>query len=380
MEALIYIGTAQSLFAAFTIWSLKRKHLGNRILIAWLLMIALSMIMEIAKLNIPNLQYSSLGISTILIYGPFLLLYVNAMTNEKPTFSKKDLFHFVPFLIFSIFFTLFEAQLYQGPSGFFHNDRYLIQRSIFSASVLGSLVTYNVLIKKKLIAHRNHLKEQYSFSSEKITLFWLFTISQLFSTGWAIMILVGIIWGAESNHITKYIYLTINVLFSYLISIWGIRQPIIFDPEKEAYIPAWVKKRYPELLEENVKTNPKYEKSGLKSDIADQYVQSLLTYMEEEKAYLNGELSIQDLSDELGIPKHYLTQIINENLKKNFYTFVNEYRINAVKKMLADPKNENLTLLAVAFDCGFNSKSSFNNIFKQITGLTPTEYKRTIKE
>ena len=100
-----------------------------------------------------------------------------------------------------------------------------------------------------------------------------------------------------------------------------------------------------------------------------------MKYMEEEKPYLDVDLTIHDVSTELTIPRHYLTQVINEMLGKNFYTFINEYRIEEVKKLLVSDKFSKYTLTSIAFEAGFNSKSSFNSIFKSTTGMTPTEFK-----
>ncbi len=374
MDGLIYIGAAQALYTAFLIGSLKAKHLGNKILIAWLLTIAFSLVIVILKHNHILSVHSAWGAPVILTFGPFFLLYINAMTDEDPTFSPKMLCHFIPFLLFS--FLPLDSVF--SKDKFFQNDHLLIIRILFSSTVLVSLFVYNWLTIVKLKKHREHLKEHFSFSTEKITLYWLFLLSFFFSVSWTLLILAGLFFNNPS--ITEYIYFSINLLFTYLISYLGFKQPIIFDPERTVHIPTWVKEKYPDLSESIKTDNPKYEKSGLKPEVADEYVKTLLRYMEEEKAYLNGGLSIQDLSDELNIPKHYLTQVINENLKKNFYTFVNEYRINAVKEMISNPQYDYLTLLAIAYECGFNSKSSFNNTFKQITGLTPSEYKRSIEK
>jgi AraC-like DNA-binding protein len=88
------------------------------------------------------------------------------------------------------------------------------------------------------------------------------------------------------------------------------------------------------------------------------------------------ELTIQELAEKINIPKHHLTYIINTGLHKNFFNFINEYRVEEFKHRALDPENDHLTLLAIAFDCGFNSKSSFHNIFKNITGQTPSEFKK----
>ena len=93
-----------------------------------------------------------------------------------------------------------------------------------------------------------------------------------------------------------------------------------------------------------------------------------------EKPYLERELTIYDLSDQLKISRHILSEVINEHMGKNFYNLVNEYRVNEVKERMKGDDIRQLTILAIAYDSGFNSKSSFNTIFKEKTGQTPSEY------
>ena len=96
------------------------------------------------------------------------------------------------------------------------------------------------------------------------------------------------------------------------------------------------------------------------------------------KPYLDRELTIYDLSRQLQIPRHILSEIINEHMGKNFYNLVNDYRVEEVKSRLETDDYKHLTILGIAFDSGFNSKSSFNTIFKEKTGSTPSEYLKTI--
>ncbi len=100
--------------------------------------------------------------------------------------------------------------------------------------------------------------------------------------------------------------------------------------------------------------------------------------MEENKPYLDIDLTIHDLSGALNIPRHYLTQIINEKLNRNFYQFINEYRVEEVKRLLQDPAYKKYTFTAIAFEAGFNSKSSFNSVFKETVGKTPSQYKNEL--
>ncbi|MCA1967435.1 MAG: helix-turn-helix domain-containing protein [Flavobacterium sp.] len=100
--------------------------------------------------------------------------------------------------------------------------------------------------------------------------------------------------------------------------------------------------------------------------------------MKIDKLYLNGKLSIQDVSEKLNIPKHYISEVLNEHMKTNFQDFINEYRVEEFIKRLKNDQNNQFTLLGIAIDVGFNSKSSFNAIFKKFKGLTPTEFKKNL--
>jgi AraC-like DNA-binding protein len=102
-----------------------------------------------------------------------------------------------------------------------------------------------------------------------------------------------------------------------------------------------------------------------------------MQFMYENKPYLNENITIKDLSCEINIPSHHLSIVINNRLGKNFYTFINDYRIKEALSILDDPENSDASILAIAFRAGFNSKSTFNSVFKKITGKTPSEYRST---
>jgi AraC-like DNA-binding protein len=100
--------------------------------------------------------------------------------------------------------------------------------------------------------------------------------------------------------------------------------------------------------------------------------------MKSAKPYLNPDLSLPQLAADLNISSHYLSQVINEQFNLNFFDFVNRYRVEVFKEKIEDHEFRNFSLLGIAFECGFNSKSAFNRIFKQTTGITPSQYKKTI--
>ena len=100
--------------------------------------------------------------------------------------------------------------------------------------------------------------------------------------------------------------------------------------------------------------------------------------MEKEKLFLDEDLSLPQMAQLLKIHPNYLSQVINERCKKNFNEFVNHYRIEEFKHMVALEENRKMTFLALAYDCGFNSKASFNNSFKKFTGTTPSAFANSL--
>ena len=96
--------------------------------------------------------------------------------------------------------------------------------------------------------------------------------------------------------------------------------------------------------------------------------------MDKKKPYLEEGLTLTGLAQQLNMTRNQLSSLINSNTGDNFYKFINKYRVEEIKKIFSDPGKNNYTILAMAYEAGFPSKSSFHKIFKELTGLTPTEY------
>jgi AraC-like DNA-binding protein len=124
------------------------------------------------------------------------------------------------------------------------------------------------------------------------------------------------------------------------------------------------------------KKTKKYKTSALDAERADEILPKLLVLMEKEKIYLNADLTLKKLSERLMIHYNHLSQIINEKLQFSFNDFVNKYRIEEAKKKLLDPAEGKKTVLEIAYDTGFYSKSVFNTAFKKFTGMTPSQFKK----
>lgn len=118
----------------------------------------------------------------------------------------------------------------------------------------------------------------------------------------------------------------------------------------------------------------KYQGSKLNPELAEDIFQRVDRYMESNQPYLDPDLSLRSLAQQLDVLPNYLSQVLNDRYQQNFYTFINQYRVNAFKARLQQADAAQFTLLAHAYECGFNSKTTFNAAFKRLTGLTPSQY------
>jgi AraC-like DNA-binding protein len=363
IEPVLYIGISQSFFAGLLISTKKPYTTANRLMAAWLFMICIEMIF--ALLNSKVIEMYSFPFITF-TYGPLLYLYVKFMTNTDKKFNWLEILHFVPFVAFFTVSVIFRSEpLVRDLRSFFRPDKLISLRIVYSLTFFFSITIYSILSFIEIKRHQENLKNLVSYTSQRITLNWLKILSISFYVVFFILFILG-----GLNMIGDFIpfdpYFVIFgfiAVFSTVYSFYGIKQPVIFG----------------EVVHEDNngerKETEKYSKSGLKDTQAEKYLKKLLSYMETNKPFLDGDLTIHDLSEKTGIARHHITQVLNEKYKRNFFTFVNEYRVKEVMERFSEPKFNNYTILAIALDAGFNSKTTFNSFFKNQTGLTPSEYR-----
>jgi len=122
----------------------------------------------------------------------------------------------------------------------------------------------------------------------------------------------------------------------------------------------------------------KYERSTLTPERSQRYLRKLQHAMEPEKVYTDGNLTLQKLAAKLSIPVQHLSQVVNEQLNQNILDFINTHRVDEAKRRLLDPARKHLSILAIAEEVGFNSKSSFNAVFKKHANITPSEFRKRV--
>ena len=121
------------------------------------------------------------------------------------------------------------------------------------------------------------------------------------------------------------------------------------------------------------RSRARYQNSGLKEEDARKYSLELQEYFENDKPYLEARLSLHDVAGQLNVSVNHLSQVINEEIGSSFFYFVNSFRVEEFKYRLSK-NSDRYTFLGIAFECGFNSKSSFNEVFKKHTGVTPSQF------
>jgi AraC-like DNA-binding protein len=375
------IGIIITFFLAFLLISKKGKTHADNVLVAWLIVIGIHLSL-FYNLYFNNNSYPYLlGLETPfpLIQGPLLWLYTAALTHQLNLKNHRWLLHFVPFVAVYLyiipFFNLPAAQkayVYQhqgiGYEGLMRTMDVLIPLSGFSYVIWTS-----ILLKR----HKRHIAQQFS-NTERINLNWL----QYLIYG-VCLIWITTLFGFEE------ITFGSVVLFILFIGYFGINQVGIFT-DTHTFTPpqyktenkdfdTFVNEPIEEEMLENVElAKKKYQKSGLSEEQAEQVQKDLAHLMATEKLFKNSELALTDLANRLDIHPNYLSQVINEKAGVNFYDYINTLRIEEFKKLTALPESKQYTLLSLAYDCGFNSKSSFNRHFKKITDLSPSEYMRNL--
>lgn len=124
----------------------------------------------------------------------------------------------------------------------------------------------------------------------------------------------------------------------------------------------------------NYKQKKKYKQVLLDTNEIKKYSKELEQIMMDYKLYLNPDLSLNDLASYLELPANYVSQLLNLGFQKNFSEYVNTFRVNEFKQRIIQKENNGLTIMAVAYDSGFNSKTVFNTFFKKMEGVTPNIY------
>lgn len=367
-------GVGLAFFLTVLLLSKNKKTVADKILAGWLCLITIHLLMFYFRKMWLYPQTLGIDIPLPLVHGPFLYLYTLALTNRRLSL-KISMLHFVPVIAVVMYVIPFLVLPLEQKIYVYKNNGagYETFNQIKTFAIIISGVLYVALSSLVLRKHRKSIEQQFS-NTEKINLEWL-----QYLIYWIGVIWIFVIFGNDD-----WIFGT-TVLFISFIGFFGIRQVGIFHSQEvptnkeESVIIATEKS-----IEEEVGTQlsgqekRKYQKSGLRSDNSETLHRQLNQVMQDEKFYCESELSLSELASRLSTQPNYLSQVINEREGKSFYDYINTLRIEEFKRLADSPESRKYTLLALAEQCGFNSKSSFNRYFKKVTGQSPSEFMQAV--
>ena len=369
MPAIAYLHIASLAFTVFFVFLLlskKGKSLGDYLLMLFFSFLAINYgTMLVISLDLPDYTWLiEISDASVFLYGPLLWCYVLSFTEIDFRLSPTYWGHTFPFLLTLVVLEVFYLSGIEVPDP--------LRRSFLVLKMV-SMIFYLLLVFAKLRKYRTQLKAFFS-TTDKIQLDWMYFLC------WSILI----VWFISVISLSLFFFFQIDIplhggLYSniavslcvFFMGWYGFRQSQVFYP---AYM-------YKSLLQEQEIETPdvKYRNSGLQEAEAQLHLEKLLAFMEESRPYLYQDLSLFKLSEEMNISPNHLSQIINSLRQQNFFDFINQYRVEEVKKLMNSPQADQMTLLGLGMEAGFKSKASFNRAFKKFTGLTPSVYKEQLK-
>ncbi len=366
------IGAVQGVFFGLVLLRLPGgNRLANRFLALFLLVFSFTMLSIMAYstrwvLKVPHFALLHIPLGAMQ-GGPFLL-YILALTHKN---FKADWRHWTLLLLPAFIVLTALIPFYSLPAD---EKRAILEASYTQLPerwryifIFSNLVNFSCILGSIVLIYRHErvIREVYSSPLNK-SLTW--SLHFLY-TGFAIIVLCMICSFYDMNWADS----VSNFLMSVVIYVFGyraMRQPEIFSDVSEAALPE------ASNLSLVHPAAGKYEKSGLAESKAQVLLSILDQLMGEQKIYLDPTLNLQQLAARLGISPHQVSQLLNQFRGESFSDFVNGYRVEHFKKAVTDPNNAHLSLLAIAFESGFNSKAAFNAVFKKMTGQTPSEFAR----
>lgn len=375
---LLAFGGLQGALLCFLLLRKRVFNAGRLFLLLYLLTLLLQVLMKIVSKvwlmqNMVQVYWVSYDLPYL--YGPLLYLFVRQILQPERRFQRVELWHFLPFLYFTL------AHLYAnthdvGPLGVL----FRISHQTATGLQLLSLLSYHLvsyLLSDYFFSPRRQ-ENEFKVQSSRVGapqhlvrfLKHLTLASFIVTTVLAVTLCLMYLQYPRLTDL-RYLFAAATI-FIYWISYQAMRRPELFGlapvtgySESNGAGPA-------------VPVNgKKYHNSTLKETDSAVIIANLNRVMQQQRPYLEPELTIDTLAASAGTNRHHLSQVINDRLQKNFYDYLNGYRVKAARHLLSNPGNDHLKIAAIAYDSGFNSLSTFNEVFKKLTGQTPSEFRKS---
>ena len=385
-SSFLLLGAAHGLFLALALVNVRS---GNALAHRLLALLTLTFAADLGVDFLLQSRYLLLFPKLILVeavtsflYGPLAYLYVRVLTStEAFRFSGKTWAHFLPFALSVLLVIPFAlqsdsqviAQVYED-AGVDNLGLWVIGLLLVEIAPIPQIGIYIWLSVRLTIQHSRNIRDQFSFI-ERISLRWLRNL--LIALGVLYVLYVFALFfadflGAGEQAGTTLSLMMVTVI--YAMGYMGIRQPAIFSHAGSGATPGTVSSDVPDPVAAEPERK-KYQKSALDADMSSALLAELQRHMADARPYLDSTLTLTELAEQMRISPNYLSQVINEQTGSNFFDFVNQYRVEAAKERLRE--SGQTSILAIAMDAGFNSKSAFYTAFKQHSDMTPGQFRKS---
>ena len=371
MNYILIIGVFEALFLILLLLSKKEKFRSDFFLGTILGLYALSIFLTYIELyNIQNgfpfPALININWLVLFLHGPALWFYIKSLSFGNFVFKPVYLLHFIPFLFFLVVHYINFISIPAQEKIFIAKNEIFREQVLYKVAVLSigvSTITYNLWALLLIKRYQQRLKLYFS-KTENIDLRWLriLTLASL-----AIYLINVALFNLDLIfHFAPYkILMTVTYGFAsvYVLAIgfFGLKQKNVFlsipDEKKIRHV---------------AKGNIQKDENG--------FINKLYLFMDKEQPFLDPELNILKLSRLLEVRPEYLSAVLNSQLQQTFFEFINKYRIGEFKKQSVSEANKHLSVLGIAYNCGFNSKASFYRAFKKFEKISPTAYIQSVSK
>lgn len=387
IDLLLLFAAFQGILLMIAVPSMQDFNLeANRLLVAILGLGSLFMFLRVVGnyREVANALPKLVLIPNFLMFtfAPLFYLYLNKLLFKKVFSVNEVIPHLIlPFLLAIAYIPYYfmDGKRFQHKVVNYENDLKWVFAFSFAIALFSNLYYYYIsrkAIKKYSESYINETAyhQNINYLSTVLSIYLGCIVLGIFSAG---VFLANIFNNWQSINLLDNSINMVWIAFSligYLLGYYAIHQPEIFKITSDE-----MGEEINLEVEDSTKPDSSKNKSHIAENDLENYTQKIDEVMTNEKPFLDPNLTLNDLAGSVKIPSHVLSKVIKEGYNKNFFDFVNSYRIEEFKKNINNPKYHNYTLLGIAFEVGFNSKTAFNRSFKKITNQTPSEYYQSRK-
>ena len=388
IQLAVALGAVQGLLLAGVLVAHRSNRVANRVLAALMFAFSVSLASVVYYTSGLTRAYPHLfGISYPLpwVFGPLVYLYTLAASDRDWRFRARHALHFAPAI--AVVIVTLPIYMMSGAEKMALFDRLQAGDVPTVLVVLEpfkyvSGLSYSVATVVHLRRHRQRVRNSYS-NTERVNLRWLLSLAGAAAAIW-VLATVTEAAGLGSDRPSGVDLDALAVaLLVYAIGYMGLRQPEIF--RYDAPPPAAAAESAPtepapagEVEQPSVRADQRQPRTGLGEGEAARLKAELLALMAREHPHRDPELTLARLAELLNSTPHKVSELLNAELGQTFYDFVNGYRVDEVRRRLGEEKSQHLSVLTLAMDAGFASKSTFNDVFKKRTGRTPSTYRKAL--